>query len=206
MSLAAITRKTPQQQRGFEKQRLILDMCQEIILEEDVNSLKMNNVAQRAEISIGSLYQYFPTKSAIVAALAEEVLNSYREFTQKQLDAVATKKDFAQALQLRLTRSVVYHKKNPLLREVVLGAAADRLTRHIVEEDCKQGANALLGVFKRLKLKGDDKSVLRQCRLLEALMADAVAVSMSERGKAAKDTLEACSTLVLRELGLTRYA
>lgn len=206
MSLAAITRKTPQQQRGFEKQRLILDVCQEIILEEDVNSLKMNSVAQRAEISIGSLYQYFPTKSAIVAALAEEVLSSYREFTQKQLDAVATKKDFAQVLQSRFTKSVAYHKKNPLLREVVLGAAADRLTRHIVEEDCKEGANALLEVFKRLKLKGDDKSVLRQCRLLEALMAEAVSVSMSERGKAAKDTLETCSTLILRELGLTRYA
>ncbi|MCL6415187.1 TetR/AcrR family transcriptional regulator [Aestuariirhabdus sp. Z084] len=206
MSLEAITRKIPQQQRGFEKQRLILDICQEIILEEDVNSLKMNNVAQRAGISIGSLYQYFPTKSAIVAALAEEVLGAYRETVQKLLDAVTSKKEFAEALQAIIAKTVTYHKKNPLLGEVSLGAAADRLTRHLVADDAKQGAVALTEVAKRVGIKGDDKTLLRQSRLFGALMASAVQISLSERGKGAKDILEACSTLVLKEWGLARYA
>ncbi|RRJ83682.1 TetR/AcrR family transcriptional regulator [Aestuariirhabdus litorea] len=206
MSLEAITRKIPQQQRGFEKQRLILTVCEEIILEEDVNSLKMNNVAQRAGISIGSLYQYFPTKSAIVAALAEEVLGAYREVVQKLLDAVTTKKEFAQAIQAIIAKSVTYQKKNPLLVEVALGASADRLTRHLVAEDSKRGAAALAEVAKRVKIKGDDKTLARQSRLFERLIADAVRISASERGKAAKDTLEECATLILKEWGLNRYA
>ncbi|WP_426416049.1 TetR/AcrR family transcriptional regulator [Aestuariirhabdus sp. LZHN29] len=205
MSLEAITRKIPQQQRGFEKQRLILDVCEEIILEEDVNSLKMNNVAQRAGISIGSLYQYFPTKSAIVAALAEEVLGAYRDVVQKLLDAVTTKKELALAIQAVISKTVTYRKKNPLLGEVALGAAADRLTRHLVLADSKQGAAALAAVAKRVNIKGDDKTLLRQSRLFEALIADAVQISLTEKGKAAKDLLDDCCTLVLKEWGLTRY-
>jgi AcrR family transcriptional regulator len=49
----------------------LLDTATEMLHSEGEGSFTTNRVAERAGFSIGTLYQYFPDKNAIVAALAE---------------------------------------------------------------------------------------------------------------------------------------
>lgn len=65
-------RKQPRQNRAQATVEAILRATAHILVEEGYESLTTNKTAQRAGVSIGSLYQYFPNKEALVAALIDE--------------------------------------------------------------------------------------------------------------------------------------
>ena len=62
-------RKLPRQQRSAATVALILEATARILAEGGLNALTTNAVAARAGVSIGSLYQYFPGKTALLTAL-----------------------------------------------------------------------------------------------------------------------------------------
>lgn len=62
-------RKRPRQARSAATVDIILEAAARILEGGGLSALNTNLVAERAGISIGSLYQYFPGKEAILAAL-----------------------------------------------------------------------------------------------------------------------------------------
>ncbi|WP_395173903.1 TetR/AcrR family transcriptional regulator [Roseibium alexandrii] len=77
-------RKAAQQNRSKAKVRLILDTALEMLNEGPADRITTNEIAKRAGISIGSLYQYFPKKDAIFYSLFSEWLQQ----TLDRLDEV----------------------------------------------------------------------------------------------------------------------
>ncbi|MDP1821770.1 MAG: TetR/AcrR family transcriptional regulator [Archangium sp.] len=65
-------RKKPTQARAQATVEAILRATAHILRTAGWDACNTNAVAKRAGVSIGSLYQYFPSKEALVAALAEE--------------------------------------------------------------------------------------------------------------------------------------
>jgi AcrR family transcriptional regulator len=55
----------------MQTKETLLDTATQILHSDGEGGFTTNRVAERAGFSIGTLYQYFPDKSAIVAALAE---------------------------------------------------------------------------------------------------------------------------------------
>lgn len=64
-------RKRPRQARARLTVGAILEATAQILAKDGLRGLTTNRVAERAGISIGSLYQYFPNKSALITALME---------------------------------------------------------------------------------------------------------------------------------------
>ena len=62
-------RKLPTQERAQRTIETIFDATAQIVDESGEASLTTNKIAQKAGFSIGTLYQYFPTKEAILLAL-----------------------------------------------------------------------------------------------------------------------------------------
>jgi len=62
-------RKQPRQARSVVTVDAILEAAALILQERGLPTLNTNDVARRAGVSIGSLYQYFPTKEAILAEI-----------------------------------------------------------------------------------------------------------------------------------------
>lgn len=62
--------RAPIQSRGQKRVDEILDAAEELIAEVGVEAMTTNAVAERAGASVGSLYHFFPSKEAIVLALA----------------------------------------------------------------------------------------------------------------------------------------
>ncbi len=67
-------RKSAQQERSRAKVQLILDTTLAMLNEGPADRITTNEIAKRAGISIGTLYQYFPKKDAIFYILFSEWL------------------------------------------------------------------------------------------------------------------------------------
>lgn len=62
-------RRRPQQRRAHQTVDAVLDAVVRVLKREGFNAVTTNRVAEVAGVSIGSVYQYFPDKQAIFAAL-----------------------------------------------------------------------------------------------------------------------------------------
>ncbi|WP_198153781.1 TetR/AcrR family transcriptional regulator [Catenuloplanes japonicus] len=81
MSTTAVTagplRRVPVQGRSVARVQRMLDACAELVDEVGYEGLTTTLLAERAEVAIGSVYQFFPDKRAIVQALALRNMEAY---------------------------------------------------------------------------------------------------------------------------------
>jgi AcrR family transcriptional regulator len=78
-------RKTPKQKRSQETVSRILDAAARLLDEQGYTATTTNHVAELAGVSIGSLYQYFPNKDALLVALAERHLTEAASDMEERL-------------------------------------------------------------------------------------------------------------------------
>jgi AcrR family transcriptional regulator len=64
-------RKSPRQARSADTVETILAAATRVLERESLAGFNTNRVAEVAGVSVGSLYQYFPNKSALIAALID---------------------------------------------------------------------------------------------------------------------------------------
>lgn len=69
-------RRNPKQTRALETVEIIFEATTRILQHEGLAALNTNFIAERAGISIGTLYQYFPNKAAILVAMARREVES----------------------------------------------------------------------------------------------------------------------------------
>ncbi len=66
------SRKLPKQARSTELVRAVLDAAVQVLAAEGARRFTTARVAQKAGVSIGSLYQYFPNKASILFRLQSD--------------------------------------------------------------------------------------------------------------------------------------
>lgn len=70
----AFQRRRPKQARSQATYDSILEAAEQMLEREGADGLNTNRIAERAGVSIGTLYQYFPDKAAILLATARRSL------------------------------------------------------------------------------------------------------------------------------------
>lgn len=78
-------RKLPRQARAQVTVDAILDATAQLLVERGYAQTSTNAVAQRAGVSVGSLYQYFPNKNALIAALHDRHVQQMMDVIELQL-------------------------------------------------------------------------------------------------------------------------
>lgn len=68
-------KKIPRQERSRATVEAIIEAAAQVLAEARYDGATTTVVAERAGVSVGTLYQYFPNKRAYVAALAERYLD-----------------------------------------------------------------------------------------------------------------------------------
>lgn len=83
-STPAGMRRKPRQARSQERVKRILDVAENLFASQGYIATTTNVIAAQAQVPIGSLYQFFPDKAAILQALALR----YAEKLQQQLATI----------------------------------------------------------------------------------------------------------------------
>lgn len=109
-------RKAPKQRRAIVLVESIMQAAAHILEDGNV-PFTTNHIAERAGVSIGSLYQYFPGADAIMAALIEQ--------------HVADERDAAEAILATINGSQTDVMRNLLVAFVSAHANAPRLTARL---------------------------------------------------------------------------
>ncbi|WBU53029.1 TetR/AcrR family transcriptional regulator [Paracoccus sp. SCSIO 75233] len=116
-------RKHPRQQRSRATCEAILEAAARILETGGAGSLTTNLVAERAGVSIGSLYQYFPNKEAILAGLIRnmrrEMLADFRAAAK-----LASGEELKEAVAILTRASIAHHLRRPTLAEELERAEA----------------------------------------------------------------------------------
>lgn len=68
-------RKSPRQARSTATVAAIFEATFQVLLSDGVVRLTTTRVAERAGVSVGTMYQYFPHKQALLYALLDQYLN-----------------------------------------------------------------------------------------------------------------------------------
>jgi AcrR family transcriptional regulator len=82
-----VPRKKPRQERSRATVEAILEAAAHILVEHGFEDTTTRQVAERAGVSIGTLYQYFPSKEALITALVERLIQHVLKVCTEALQA-----------------------------------------------------------------------------------------------------------------------
>uniref|UniRef100_B8HSG2 Transcriptional regulator, TetR family n=1 Tax=Cyanothece sp. (strain PCC 7425 / ATCC 29141) TaxID=395961 RepID=B8HSG2_CYAP4 len=137
---ATKTRRSPAGDRGRRRRDLILDTAAELLAEFGPDAINTNALADRARISVGSVYQYFANKEAILMALGERYLQQLGSNTVAALQQDLMGLDFAAMVDRVIDPMIAFERRYPAFRHLnagqegagILAEAAHKMDQEIL--------------------------------------------------------------------------
>ncbi|GAB3261227.1 TetR/AcrR family transcriptional regulator [Kineosporia babensis] len=127
-------RRTPRQVRAELTRERILTAAAHVFAEYGYAAGTTNRIAERAQVSIGSLYQYFPNKDAILASLLIRHIDRGVWTGAEEVDlAPGTLEQLVRAM---VRDAIEHHRDDPQLLRIMIEEASlsqellDTIERH----------------------------------------------------------------------------
>jgi AcrR family transcriptional regulator len=190
-------RRVPVQGRSVARVQRMLDACAELVDEFGYEGLTTTLLAERAEVAIGSVYQFFPDKRAIVQALAMRNMDAYLQ----SLSARFANETFARwwdGVDAAIDVYIRMHRSVPGFRTLHFGDVVDL---HLLDADrdnnaviAERLAELLIDQFQLL-----DRARLRFALLISVEAADALIKLAFRRDVAGDDAVLIEAKALIRE-------
>jgi len=111
-------RKHASQHRSRATVDALIEATARILVKEGFDQASTNRIAAKAGVSVGSLYQYFPSKEALVAAVIDRHQQDLMEVVRRVLSEVAAL-PMEQAIRKVVAVAVEAHRIDPKLHRVL---------------------------------------------------------------------------------------
>jgi AcrR family transcriptional regulator len=118
-------RRVPVQGRSVARVQRMLDACAELVDQVGYEALTTTMLAERAGVAIGSVYQFFPDKRAIVQALAHRNLDAYLDRLSQRIQEGGLT-DWWDAVDTAIDEYIRMHRRVPGFRTLHFGDVVDR--------------------------------------------------------------------------------
>ncbi|HUI04030.1 MAG TPA: TetR/AcrR family transcriptional regulator [Acidimicrobiales bacterium] len=102
--------------------RTLLDATAQVLTEVGIEKLSTNKVARRANVAVGSIYQYFSNKDALVDALVEDRMLRLGDLVRTRMGALESQ-TFPAAAEAMLRAGIDFLADEPGLAPVLLSHA-----------------------------------------------------------------------------------
>lgn len=200
MNDPAILRRKPTQARARERVERILATATEMIAETGSDAMRMTELAGRAGVPIGSLYQYFPDKPAILRTLALAVMERVREGTAAGLKDVTDRQDALARVDALLKSYYELFRNEPVARDIWSGTQSDKALQDLDIEDSRENANLFFDALKHLVPKRDHPRLEAASFLLMQLSGAAVRLAIAVDPKEGDRLIAEYRGMMRREL------
>jgi AcrR family transcriptional regulator len=137
------TRRSPRQQRAQATVEAILEAAAQVLEARGLEGASTNAIAERAGVSVGSLYQYFPNKEALLLALHERHILALEE-RMGEAFAQAAALPLEPAVRLLLRHLVAAYQQRPALQRLLVteaprvgGAKATREAERVIHRQVR---------------------------------------------------------------------
>jgi AcrR family transcriptional regulator len=117
-------RRLPRQERGRQRIDRILDAADGLFARVGYEAATTNAIAREARTSIGSLYQFFPNKEAVLHALAARYLEKLRAVHQATLGEEAVGLPLPELYDRIIGGLAQFHADHPGFQHLFYGSTA----------------------------------------------------------------------------------
>ena len=112
--------RAPCQRRSKVTYDAIIEATTQLLIEKGYAATTTNHIAERAGVSIGSLYQYFPNKEAIaVEVLQRHIVNGPSYMASQVVPSMKNLSAPAEIVKCAIEAACDYHAENPALHKVL---------------------------------------------------------------------------------------
>lgn len=108
-SIDVTPRRQPVQARSRERVDSILSHAAAIFHEVGVDATSMSAIARQSDMSLASLYRYFPNKTAIVKAIAEDHVSRMESALRERLETL----DLMDAVDVLIDQFYEFYRNEP---------------------------------------------------------------------------------------------
>lgn len=112
-------RRLPVQARSRKRYEAILEVAARTFADVGFEAATMEGIAEGAETSIGSVYQFFPHKAALFDALAQQCLERSRTFFDGLIDEVTADTAWEDVVDAAVDGFALLHERDPAFRATV---------------------------------------------------------------------------------------
>ena len=118
-------RRRPAQQRSAQRVERMLDAAANLLNEQGYEALTTTAIAKRAGVAVGSLYQFFPDKRAVVQSLTQRNLETFMTEVSERV-AVDDREHWWDVVDALLDIYLRMHREVPGFARVHFGDVVDR--------------------------------------------------------------------------------
>ncbi len=111
-------RRRPRQSRGQRRVELLLDAAAEVIAESGIAAATAEAIARKAHTAKGSLYQFFPNRDAVLAALALRYADEMRAIHERAFPMDPHGLTLERLIDRIVRPLAEFHDRNPAFRRV----------------------------------------------------------------------------------------
>jgi AcrR family transcriptional regulator len=193
-------RRQPAQQRSQDRLELILSVAKRLIADNGSDALRMSEIAEQAGISIGSLYQYFPDKRAILRTLAEQYTAESRRCIEDALADADSKASLAQAFSSLVDQYYAMFLNKPVRRDIIAGMRADRALMAIELAESQANGAVLAAAIQRVHPKADAKRARTLAFLIWQLGEETMRLALAHKRSEGALLVDAYKRMSLRAM------
>ena len=164
----------PRQKRSRERYEHLLGVAETMLLEAGGEAFRMSDLVARSGVPFGSLYQYFPDRSAVIGALAERYNRIGRDCVAGLLAPVCDMGGLLKAVDGIVDGFYRMFRDYPVMKPIWAATQADPQLQAIDREDVDVHATLLRDAYRRVVPRASMQRSDTLCRLVTELMACAV--------------------------------
>ena len=194
--------RKPVQARSKQRVKLILDTAIQMILDENVEALSMNELAHNANLPVGSVYQYFPSKRALLKSLLEDHLALINKEVNEILNSIVDKETLVLGIRKAINATFEIAYGNDLGQKLWAGTQYDPALRKIQDDDGQSYAQTLANKFAEILGIEVTEKFLIQCSIYIASMDACLRSVIDAKSETQHKYIQEIGDLILRELKL----
>lgn len=172
-------RRRAVQARSRETVERILAAAGALVAQRGADAATMTEIAQRAGVAMGSLYQYFPDKAGVMAALFEQHAAAVRARLTAGVEQPASLEELAERVRALARYYFELHRDDPLVRALWAAVQADPALKALDVADSLANARTVFDVARPLYRRVDEARLMTTCALCMELSVAAARFTLA---------------------------